>query len=96
MAPVAGSLVRACISLNIWRTFGEAAISELTRVAFDAVATTAGVLVDGGWLKELVLPPGRYEYRLVVDGQWTDDPSAKKFVPNPHGGRNGVIEVQKV
>jgi 1,4-alpha-glucan branching enzyme len=50
-------------------------------------------LGDGRWLKELALPPGRYEYRLVVDGQWTDDPSAKEFVPNPLGGRNAVIVV---
>lgn len=45
------------------------------------------------WFKELALPPGRYEYRLVVDDQWIDDPSAKEFVPNPHGGRNGMIVV---
>ena len=50
-------------------------------------------LGNGRWLKELALPPGRYEYRLVVDGQWIDDPLAKEFVPNPHGSRNGVIVV---
>lgn len=48
---------------------------------------------NGRWLKELALLPGRYEYRLVVDGQWIDDPLAKEFVSNPHGGRNGVIVV---
>ena len=25
---------------------------------------------DGCWGKELSLPPGNYEYRLVVDGEW--------------------------
>lgn len=56
-------------------------------------ATPMIALGNGRWLKELALPPGRYEYRLVVDGQWIDDPLAKEFVPNPHGSRNGVIVV---
>ena len=51
--------------------------------------------VGGGkWAKEISLAPGRYEYRFVVDGQWTDDAKAKTYAPNPHGGRNAVIEVQ--
>jgi 1,4-alpha-glucan branching enzyme len=33
-------------------------------------------LSDGMWAKELVLPPGSYEYRFVVDGEWVDDPAA--------------------
>lgn len=45
------------------------------------------------WFKDISLPPGRYEYRFVVDGKWTDDPKAKAYVPNPHGGRNAVVEV---
>ena len=45
-------------------------------------ASTPMIAVGNGhWLKELVLAPGRYEYRLVVDGQWTDDPSAKESQP---------------
>jgi len=48
---------------------------------------------DGRWVKNLVLPPGRYEYRLVVDGQWVDDSRAIEFVPNPHGGVNAVVKV---
>jgi hypothetical protein len=45
------------------------------------------------WFKDLPLAPGRYEYRFVVDGGWVDDPKAKVQVPNPHGGRNAVLEV---
>jgi hypothetical protein len=37
---------------------------------------------DGRWLKELVLPPGAYEYCLVVDGNWVADSLAKAMVPN--------------
>ena len=47
----------------------------------------------GRWLKETVLPPGNYEYCLVVDGQWITDPLANETVPNPFGGRNSILEV---
>lgn len=47
----------------------------------------------GGWETELVLPPGDYEYRFFVDGEWTDDPLACRVVPNPYGGVNAVLHV---
>lgn len=50
-------------------------------------------LGEGRWRKELVLPPGRYEYRFVVDGEWITDPLAPDQVPNPHGGYNSVLIV---
>ena len=56
-------------------------------------ATPLSGVGSGKWAKELSLAPGRYEYRFVVDGQWIDDPRAKSFAPNPHGGRNAVVEV---
>ncbi len=48
---------------------------------------------DGRWLKELTLPPGRYEYRLVVDGFWMADPACPTSAPNPYGGENSVVTV---
>ena len=48
---------------------------------------------NGQWLKEMVLPAGKYEYCLVVDGHWLPDPRAKESVPNPFGGRNSVLTV---
>jgi len=42
---------------------------------------------------DLYLQPGRYEYRFVVDGKWTDDPFAQTFVANPFGTRNAVFDV---
>jgi len=48
---------------------------------------------DGRWLKETVLPPGTYEYCLVVDGEWMPDPRARETVPNPFGGRNSLLKV---
>ena len=48
---------------------------------------------DGHWLKESALPPGTYEYLLVVDGQWMLDPLVKETVANPFGGNNSVLKV---
>jgi 1,4-alpha-glucan branching enzyme len=47
----------------------------------------------GWWVKGLVLPPGRYEYRLVVDGQPMPDPNATEAVPTPTGQVNSVLVV---
>jgi 1,4-alpha-glucan branching enzyme len=58
-------------------------------------ATQMVALGDGRWIKEVVLPPGIYEYCLVVDGQWMPDPLARKAVPNPFGGLNSVLEVEE-
>jgi len=49
---------------------------------------------NGGWKATLWLPPGRYEYRFVVDGaQWCSDPRAKDSVPNDFGSTNSVVVV---
>ena len=50
---------------------------------------------NGGWVKELTIAPGRYEYMFVVDGQWMADPNAKEFAPNPFGGQNSVLVINK-
>ena len=50
---------------------------------------------QGRWLKELVLPPGRYEYLFVADGKWVADPLAPAAVANPFGGVNSVMTVAK-
>lgn len=47
----------------------------------------------GHWWKETALPPGTYEYCLIVDGQWMPDPLAQESVPNPFGGRNSILKV---
>ena len=48
---------------------------------------------DGRWLLEMVLPPGTYEYCLVVDGQWITDPLVNETVSNSFGGRNSILKV---
>jgi 1,4-alpha-glucan branching enzyme len=47
----------------------------------------------GRWVKELMLPPGRYEYLFVVDGEWQSDPAAMEQTPNVYGGLNSVLNV---
>lgn len=49
---------------------------------------------NGQWGTVLSLPPGDHQYRLLIDGEWCDDPMAKKQIPNQFGGSNGVIEVR--
>jgi len=50
---------------------------------------------EGGWNIDLCLPPGDYEYRFIVDGEWVDDPLAGRVVPNPYGSVNGVLHVHR-
>jgi 1,4-alpha-glucan branching enzyme len=48
----------------------------------------------GLWEKRLALPPGRHEYKFVVDGTWLPDPEARENVPNIFGSLNSVLEVR--
>lgn len=50
---------------------------------------------NGHWVKESALPPGSYEYCLVVDGKYLPDPLAPETVANPFGGRNSVLHVTR-
>jgi 1,4-alpha-glucan branching enzyme len=49
---------------------------------------------DGHWEASLALPPGRYQYKFVVDGQWLPDPNAHELIPNDFGSLNSVMEVR--
>jgi 1,4-alpha-glucan branching enzyme len=49
---------------------------------------------NGLWETSLALPPGRYEYKFVVDGEWLPDPNAHENVFNEHGTLNSVVEVR--
>ena len=47
----------------------------------------------GVFIKKLELKPGRYEYKFVVDGVWTNDPANPVTQPNDFGSENSVIVV---
>jgi chromosome partitioning protein len=49
---------------------------------------------DGSWTKSVPLPPGRYEYKLVVDGRWVVDPLNPNKVVNEVGSMNSVAEIE--
>ena len=49
---------------------------------------------SGVWQAKIKLPHGTYRYRLVVDGQWQQDPYNERTEMNPYGDLNSVVEVQ--
>jgi len=49
---------------------------------------------DGDTFRTLVaLKPGKYRYRLVIDGRWQADPHNLYSEPNPFGELDSVVEV---
>lgn len=57
-------------------------------------------LPNGKWIGTLPLPPGRHEYKFVVDGQWCCEPGANdesrddpNRCANSFGTMNRVLEV---
>lgn len=51
------------------------------------------VPTDGSFSLTLLLPPGAYEYRFVVDGEWYNDATCPESVPNPYGAFNSLVRV---
>jgi len=56
--------------------------------------TTLNQLQDGKWELALALAPGKYRYRMVVDGQWQQDPYNEHSELNPFGEYNSILEVK--
>jgi len=48
---------------------------------------------SGVWQTKINLNPGKYSYRLVVDGQWQQDPYNEMVESNPFGEHNSIVEV---
>ena len=48
----------------------------------------------GTWGVIQVLPPGQYEYKFVVDGQWMTDPNNLQEMRNDKGWANSVVMVK--
>jgi 1,4-alpha-glucan branching enzyme len=51
-------------------------------------------LGNGKWQLAMPLDKGIYKYRLVVDGQWQQDPYNEHTEMNPFGELNSVLNVQ--
>ena len=48
---------------------------------------------SGVYRATLVLPPGRHEYKFIVNGEWRVDPNCPDRTPNDLGSLNSVITV---
>jgi 1,4-alpha-glucan branching enzyme len=48
---------------------------------------------DGTWKKTILVEPGKYEYRFLVDGEWRNDPSNDQICPNCFGTVNNILDV---
>ncbi len=51
-------------------------------------------VASGSWAVTIPLQPGRYEYMLVVDGEWIADPFAAEQSDDGFGSRNAVLDVR--
>ena len=48
---------------------------------------------DGTWKKTILLAPGRYEYKFLVDGEWKEDPLNSERRRNRFGTFNCIVNV---
>ena len=50
---------------------------------------------NGCWTKRLELNHGKYRYRFVIDGNWSEDPSNPSTQLNTYGTLDSLLEVNK-
>jgi len=50
-------------------------------------------LPDGSWEKFLAVPPGSYEYKFILDGEWIPDPANPRVRVSRLGTQNSLVEV---
>jgi len=48
---------------------------------------------NGMWVKSVIISPGKYEYKFLVDGQWKEDPQNGQTCPNCFGTYNNVFSL---
>ncbi len=51
---------------------------------------------DGVYIGILLLEPGTYEYKFVIDGEWRLDDNNPNFAPNDFGSLNSVVVVDEI
>ncbi len=51
-------------------------------------------LGSGAWVARLILPPGRYVYHFLADGEWRPDPLATDVSYGPYGEANSVMVIK--
>jgi 1,4-alpha-glucan branching enzyme len=48
---------------------------------------------EGAWNKTVVLSPGKYEYKFLIDGEWREDPQNDQTCTNSFGTKNSVFNL---
>jgi len=48
----------------------------------------------GHYSCSVLLEPGRYEYKFVINGVWCVDPLCVEWAPNEHGSINSILNVE--
>ena len=48
---------------------------------------------NGVWNKAVILPPGSYEYKFLVDGHWIEDPQNDQTCLNCFGTYNNILNM---
>ena len=61
---------------------------------WNPVATPLMRSHEGLWSNTVDLYPGEYEYRFIVDGVWTDDPTNMMRQCNEFGTENCILAVR--
>lgn len=49
---------------------------------------------NGVFSTSLLLPPGRYEYKFVINDTWCVDPECEEWAPNNMGSLNSIKTVE--
>jgi 1,4-alpha-glucan branching enzyme len=50
---------------------------------------------NGTWTKTVMVPPGMYEYKFLVDGRWEEDSQNSVACLNCFGTRNSVLDLTR-
>ncbi|HWZ04846.1 MAG TPA: hypothetical protein VNX40_14615 [Mucilaginibacter sp.] len=61
--------------------------------SFNNWSTLKGLMqkTDGGWVLDVKLNPGAYEYKYIIDGRWTTDPNNLQRVDDEAGNLNSAF-----
>lgn len=48
---------------------------------------------NGVWTRSIMVTPGKYEYKFLVDGQWKEDPGNELACLNCFGTMNSILDL---
>jgi hypothetical protein len=60
---------------------------------WDPTAIRLGDNHKGTYTATVLLPPARYEYKFIVNGDWLNGPDCHEHIPNAFGTMNTLLDV---